>query len=89
MAITEVESTSDEAATLLRSAAGRASQSGASAQRGVSASADPAGSSSAEERATSLAAPFRQNLARFRLYRRRSLQLNTHFAASFKIHQII
>ena len=34
-------------------------------------------------------AQFRQNFARFRLYRRRSLQVNTRFAASFKIYQII
>ena len=33
-------------------------------------------------------AKFRQNVARFRLYRRRSLQLNTRFAAFFKIYQI-
>ena len=31
----------------------------------------------------------RQNLARFRLYRRRSLQVNTRCAAFFKIYQII
>ena len=34
-------------------------------------------------------AKFQQNLARFRLCRRRSLQLNTRFAAFFKIYQII
>ena len=34
-------------------------------------------------------ANFRQNFARFRLCRRRSLQLNTRFAAFFKIYQII
>ena len=34
-------------------------------------------------------AKFRQNVARFRLYRHRSLQLNTRFAAFFKIYQII
>ena len=34
-------------------------------------------------------AKFRQNFARFRLYRRRSLQANTRFAAFFKIYQII
>ena len=32
---------------------------------------------------------FRQNFARFRLYRRRSLQENMRFAAFFKIYQII
>ena len=31
----------------------------------------------------------RQNVARFRLYRHRSLQANTRFAAFFKIYQII
>ena len=31
----------------------------------------------------------RQNVARFRLYRRRSLQVNMRFAAFFKIYQII
>ena len=31
-------------------------------------------------------AKFRQNVARFRLYRHRSLQLNTRFAAFFKIY---
>ena len=34
-------------------------------------------------------ANFRQNFARSRLYRRRSLQANTRFAAFFKIYQII
>ena len=34
-------------------------------------------------------ATFRQNVARFRLYRRRSLQVNTRSAAFFKIYQII
>ena len=34
-------------------------------------------------------AKFRQNVARFRLYRRRSLQVNTRFAAFCKIYQII
>ena len=34
-------------------------------------------------------AKFRQNFARFRLYRRRSLQLNMRFAAFCKIYQII
>ena len=34
-------------------------------------------------------ANFWQNLARFRLYRRRSLQENMRFAAFFKIYQII
>ena len=33
-------------------------------------------------------ARFRQNVARFRLYRRRFLQENTRFAAFFKIYQI-
>ena len=32
---------------------------------------------------------FRQNVARFRLYRRRFLQVNTRFTAFFKIYQII
>ena len=35
-----------------------------------------------------LLANFRQSFARFRLYRRRSLQENTRFAAVFKIYQI-
>ena len=34
-------------------------------------------------------AEFRQNVARFRLYRHRFLQENTRFAAFFKIYQII
>ena len=34
-------------------------------------------------------AKFRQNVARFRLYRHRFLQENTRFAASFKIYQIL
>ena len=34
-------------------------------------------------------AKFRQNVARFRLYRHRFLQENTRFAAFFKIYQII
>ena len=34
-------------------------------------------------------ATFRQNVARFRLYRHRSLQENTRFSAFFKIYQII
>ena len=34
-------------------------------------------------------AKFRQNVARLRLYRHRSLQLNTRFAAFFKICQIM
>ena len=34
-------------------------------------------------------AKFRQNVARFRLYRLRSLQENTRFAVFFKIYQII
>ena len=34
-------------------------------------------------------AKFRQNFARFRLYRRRSLQENTRPSAFFKIYQII
>ena len=34
-------------------------------------------------------ANFRQDFARFRLYRHRSLQANTRFAAFFKIYQII
>ena len=34
-------------------------------------------------------AKFRQNVARFRLYRHRSLQENTRFSAFFKIYQII
>ena len=34
-------------------------------------------------------AKFRQNDARFRLYRHRSLKVNTRFAAFFKIYQII
>ena len=33
-------------------------------------------------------AKFRQNVARFRLYRHRSLQVNTRFSAFFKIYQI-
>ena len=33
-------------------------------------------------------AKFQQNLARFRLYRHRSLQVTTRFSASFKIYQI-
>ena len=32
---------------------------------------------------------FGQNFARFRLYRRRSLQVNTRFTAFFKIYQIL
>ena len=32
---------------------------------------------------------FRQNVARFRLYRHRSLQLNTRFSAFFEIYKII
>ena len=32
---------------------------------------------------------FRQNVARFRLYRHRSLQANTRFSAFFKIYQTI
>ena len=34
-------------------------------------------------------AKFRQNVARFRLYRRRSLQVSTRFTAFFKIYHII
>ena len=34
-------------------------------------------------------AKFRQNVARFRLYRHRFLQENTRFAAFFKIYQIL
>ena len=34
-------------------------------------------------------AKFRQNVARFRLYRLRFLQENMHFAAFFKIYQIL
>ena len=34
-------------------------------------------------------AKFRQNVARFRLYRHRFLQVNMRFAAFFKIYQII
>ena len=34
-------------------------------------------------------AKFRQNVARFRLYRLRSLQENMRFAAFFKIYQIL
>ena len=34
-------------------------------------------------------AKFRQNVARFRLYRLRSLQENMHFAAFFKIYQTL
>ena len=34
-------------------------------------------------------APFRQNAARFRLYRHRFLQENMRFAAFFKIYQIL
>ena len=34
-------------------------------------------------------AKFRQNVARFRLYRHRFLQVNTRFAAFFKIYKII
>ena len=34
-------------------------------------------------------AKFRQNVARFRLYRHRFLQLNMRFAAFFKIYQIL
>ena len=34
-------------------------------------------------------AKVRQNVARFRLYRHRSLQVNTRFAAFFKIYQTI
>ena len=34
-------------------------------------------------------AKFRQDFARFRLYRHRSLQENTHFATFFKIYQMI
>ena len=34
-------------------------------------------------------AKFRQNIARFRLYRLRFLQENTRFAAFFKIYQIL
>jgi hypothetical protein len=33
-------------------------------------------------------AKFRQNVARFRLYRHRFLQANTRFAAFFKVYQI-
>ena len=36
-----------------------------------------------------ISAKFRQNIARFRLYRRRSFQGNTRFAAFFKIYQNI
>ena len=34
-------------------------------------------------------AKFRQNVARFRLYRHRFLQENTRFAAFFKVYQIL
>ena len=34
-------------------------------------------------------AKFRQNVARFRLYRHRFLQVNMRFAAFFKIYQIL
>ena len=34
-------------------------------------------------------AKFRQNVARFRLYRHRFLQVNTRFSGFFKIYQII
>ena len=40
-------------------------------------------------RAAGFLAQFRQNVARFRLYRRRFLQENTRFASFFKIYQII
>ena len=46
------------------------------------AAADPYGS-------CQFLAKFRQNVARFRLYRHRFLQENTRFAAFFKIYQII
>ena len=36
-----------------------------------------------------ISAKFRRNFARFRLYRRRSLQENMRFAAFFKIYQIL
>ena len=36
-----------------------------------------------------LSAKFQQNLARFRLHRHRSLQVNTSFSAFFKIYQIV
>ena len=46
----------------------------------------PAASRRARERRL---AKFRQNVARFRLYRQRSLQANTRFSAFFKIYQTI
>jgi len=57
-------------------------------QRGA---ADPAGqgpSRPADVRERRLA-KFRQNVARFRLYRLRFLQENMRFAAFFKIYQIL
>ena len=39
-------------------------------------------------RADGFLAKFRQNVARFRLYRHQFLQENTRFAAFFKIYQI-
>ena len=49
---------------------------------GLAAPADPWGS-------CHFLAKFRQNVARFRLYRHRFLQENTRFAAFFKIYQIL
>ena len=51
-----------------------------------SAGAGAAGGGDVRERRL---AKFRQNVARFRLYRLRFLQLNTRCAAFFKIYQII
>ena len=45
--------------------------------------------SPAHPRVRQFLANFRQNVARFRLYRRRFLQVNTRFTAFFKIYQII
>ena len=48
--------------------------------------ADTAGN---ERHFAEILAKFRQNVARFRLYRHRFLQENMRFAAFFKIYQII
>ena len=48
--------------------------------------APDAGSDGVRERRL---AKFRQNVARFRLYRHRFLQVNMRFAAFFKIYQIL
>ena len=42
-----------------------------------------------EDQKDQFLAKFRQNVARFRLYRHRFLQANTRFAAFFRVNQII